>query len=119
MRKYKVWCKGKQEWEKDKVFLDDNGNLYQLKHDRLMPCNSFGHDVVYSTGLYDKNGKEIYERDIIKGLHDVGPAGFHEYTVVVLFCKIRGFQWQYWDLNTIEIIGNIYENPELLEIKGK
>jgi len=65
------------------------------------------------TGLKDKNGNEIFEGDIIRGMHDFGPAGFHSVTCSVRWNNEVGYQWNYWDLSTIEVIGNIFENPEL------
>lgn len=67
------------------------------------------------TGLKDKNGREIYEGDIVKD-HD----GKHIYKVVY---NMWGFELQtpqghrVGQLPTawLEIIGNIYENPELLK----
>lgn len=70
------------------------------------------------TGLLDKNGKEIYEGDMIRDKHYYKP--------VVIEWDNNGF-WcnesddtdvQGWILpiaENREIIGNIYENPELLE----
>ena len=59
------------------------------------------------TGFYDKNKKEIYEGDIIKGLCRNWVVFFQE----GLFKTKVG---QYLLEGEFEIIGNIHENPELL-----
>lgn len=66
------------------------------------------------TGLKDKNGKEIYEGDIFKAPHHFGPGGWDERIGVVEWDDEDGYQWNYWRLKKLEVIGNIYENPELL-----
>jgi uncharacterized phage protein (TIGR01671 family) len=79
------------------------------------------------TGLKDKNGKEIYEGDVIN-LHDlcemINVNAIIEWSDEGCFFRPReirtnrkgGRYWFYWDFITdIEIIGNIYENPELLK----
>ena len=71
--------------------------------------------LMQSTGLYDKNGKEIFEGDIFKAPFDIGPAGFSMCKGVVEYDLEQGYQWQYLLLSELEIMGNIYENPELLE----
>ena len=71
--------------------------------------------IMQYTGLKDKNGKEIYEGDIFKAPHDFGPGGYHERVGSVGFDELLGYQWQYWHLPDLELIGNIYENPELIE----
>ena len=79
------------------------------------------------TGLKDKNGKEIYEGDVLRIYGSIAkddPAyGHYEPTGVVAYHEERaGFIFQdgynemlYQKMLTVEIIGNIYENPELLK----
>lgn len=79
------------------------------------------------TGLFDKNGKKIYEGDIIRGDKSLDADNWNDvhHGVVSYYlpeCRFRivekrncefyvGFQ----QLKNIEIIGNVYENPELLK----
>ena len=79
--------------------------------------------LMQSTGLKDKNGVEIFEGDIVKIIGDV----LDDDMSVIRFTE-GGFYLDYKNLDTefellysidlpIEIIGNIYENPELLEVE--
>jgi len=68
------------------------------------------------TGFKDKNGVEIYEGDIIKGLHDFGMVFEERMTSVHYDDDFCGYPvFTYWLRKTIEVIGNIYENPELIK----
>lgn len=73
------------------------------------------------TGLKDKNGKLIYEGDIVK-YHVIKKSSFPiEREVLAFKTKKVTFKKGYFspifnlDLNDVEIIGNIHENSELLE----
>ena len=85
--------------------------------------------VEQSTGLKDKNGRLIYEGDIVKGFvkEDYCVIGFivwdldrweiKDVTIPVFFDLEEAFcdENTGHDKNTIEIIGNIHENKELLK----
>ncbi len=72
------------------------------------------------TGLHDKNGKEIYEGDIVKALISgrwfVGKVIYEHsgFTIDVMNNKELEFGRRGIIEHWTEVIGNIYENPELL-----
>jgi hypothetical protein len=63
------------------------------------------------TGVEDTNGLEIYERDIV--VH-----GYGVYTEVITFVygSFGSINYHMEDIGSCEVIGNIYENPELIEV---
>ena len=73
--------------------------------------------IMMSTRLKDKNGTEIYEGDIIRGSYNTNIIGYDIVTIEVKEDLLKGFELDQFDLNDTEVLGNIYENPELLEDK--
>ena len=82
-------------------------------------------ELMQYTGLYDKKGKEIYEGDIVKlrANHGIGVVKYYDEwgAFVVEYIKPRPLSVlgiNYYKEDT-EILGNIYENPELLGGKNE
>lgn len=128
-------------WHKTKKFMDtawfidwEHGQVAHRAHNVSQLENCI---LMQYTGLKDKNGKEIYEGDIIYWEIDNG-IGIESYTAAVQWSEnnddYKGiYKWivlyladylrgSFDELTTpaaynyeLQVIGNIYENPELLE----
>ena len=74
-------------------------------------------ELMQFTGLHDKNGKEIYEGDIVKSFFvDTDEAGNEIYKYYIIEVKYDEILCSYKidKFMNLEVIGNIYENKELL-----
>ncbi|HEW1239380.1 TPA: YopX family protein [Streptococcus pneumoniae] len=131
--KFRVWVKiGKRMVFSDDILAIDYENkeivtqqVYfenGLPDDRDIYCYDFDEiELMQSTGLKDKNGKEVFIGDIVKCtrgcLHEVylekeyGGTFIGGMPAVYLKGFGDGYAWTEYE----EIIGNIYENLELLE----
>ena len=128
--KFRAWDKTKNEMVFDGIEYEIRLlNLPSIEGHPIESQIGFSNDydgrifeLMQFTGLHDQNGVEIYESDIVKYDYDdmYDPSGIHYphkgkiETTIIEFESISDFP----DLpNNIEIIGNIYENPELMESK--
>lgn len=97
------------------------GKLIEMNLSNILSGIS-GMKIMQYTGLHDKNKKDIYDGDIIKYKdktdNGIGLVRFHEarYEVVWIDKSYLRKDLYFWaKKREIEIIGNIYENPELIE----
>lgn len=127
--RYRAWDKHEQKMFTNDELIIWNGNVYANDSKKLTCNNLKGWSIddeylMQSTGLVDKNGKEIFEGDILdyKGRKALvrwhGSYASFIYRFVDELQK-RKTEWKplYLAYMKCEIIGNIYENPELLEDK--
>lgn len=69
------------------------------------------------TGMFDINGTRIFEGDIVRAFMCYGPIGMRETTTTINFNESDGgYNWCYFDKDTIEVIGNIFDAAEDREV---
>ena len=119
MREYKFRAWDKKH--KELIYIDD---LYWFEEEMVHTFADDDYEFMQYTGLHDKNGKEIYEDDILGGTWGDGYIDYCE--------KCKSFEYFFvwnectacsgdimWvevveDDGKLEVIGNIYENRDLL-----
>ena len=110
----------------DVIMLEPENKVRYEYDDVIYECDIDECELMQFTGLYDKNGKEIYEGDIVKVSYDRTSTEWNAIVRFGIIKEVHKFVGYYlepiskspynqsialWDL---EVIGNIYENKELL-----
>ena len=128
--KFRAWDIHGQKMFSNNELIILGGNVY-LDESKGLPCRNLkcrsipDEYLMQSTGLCDKEGTEVFEGDILH--HQIQT----EYTFIVKYDKDKG-RW-YGDglsrtyridiakrfLPYYKVIGNIYENQELLEVENE
>lgn len=103
--KFRAYSKKEKKMFSWKEMQTYNDLEYFFGQDKLLPCMQF-------TGLLDSKGKEIWESDIVKAYSLLGQNSFN--------CEVRWVAGGFVangslgvNNHTLEVIGNIYENPDL------
>lgn len=133
--KCRAWDTHEQKMFSNNELIIWGGNVY-LDESKGLPCRNLkcrsipDEYLMQSTGLCDKNGKEIYEGDAVQfedcyessdflyintGIIEWCQGGFH----ITNRHSVTMEDLLFEELLDVEIIGNIYENQELLEHKGE
>jgi len=76
--------------------------------------NVYGEDEQY-TGFNDKNGREIYEGDVVANFGRRMGAVFYNQSMTAFWVGAKEWMPLSEYDNGLEVIGNIHENPELLK----
>ena len=117
-------------WDKETKTMNGMAEIYRNRNQEI-ELHPRDDEIILmqSTGLHDKNGKEIFEGDIIR--YDIDVVDIKKHPTLGFYTVLDGREGFFGDgmsindfeedakefSKTVEIIGNIYENPELLEDK--
>ena len=128
--KFRAWDKVEKKMGEVRI-LDFVCQMVQVKNEKYFAMWEFENiELLQFTGLKDKNGVDIYEGDILEVHHHWddydGCSGTEKFLGVAIF-KEGAFQvsrfekMEFYLASSIiisnEIKGNVYENPELMEVE--
>ena len=120
--RYRAWDKLKNEMYVVEQINFNRGEFESIGDGITFKRDADEVELMQSTGLFDKNGKEVFVGDIIKCTRgcpyevylekEYGGTYIGGMPAIYLKGLLSGYAWT----EDEEIIGNIYENPELLEV---
>ena len=113
-------------WDKHRNSMEYINDLYWFEENGIHDFNDDNYIFMQNTGLKDKNGKEIYDSDIVKVTWGSGKIVFYE----VKYYGSLGYHYLrdtknkedddiicIYDYSQMDVIGNVFDNPELLKNK--
>lgn len=122
--KFRAWDSAKKEMFKDTFAITESGQVVVVEQEDVMSPPDYvfvDHLVIMqSTGLFDKNNKEIFEGDIVLVL-DSPYTVFYDNEKGSYRLKPHDDRWNVDYMSNFshggnfEVVGNIYENKELLD----
>jgi hypothetical protein len=115
--KFRAWDIKRKTYDHEELLLAPNGDILASRWQELCEPES-EYIIEQYTGLKDKNGKEIYEGDIVDYNDDGECIGVVKYDAPEFYLDADATNWARMFLKGAphqKVIGNIHESPELLE----
>ena len=124
--KFRAWDGAKKEMFKDTFAITESGQVVVVEQEFVTSSPDYvfvDHLVIMqSTGIKDKNGKEIFEGDIVDYKGRKAIIKWHGSYASFIYRFVDEMQERVSEWNPLflayhhfEIIGNVYENKEFLE----
>ena len=113
-------------WDKHYNSMEYINDLYWFEENGIHDFNDDNYIFMQNTGLKEKNGNDIYDSDIVKVTWGSGKIVFYE----VKYYGSLGYHYLrdtknkedddiicIYDYSQMDVIGNVFDNPELLKNK--
>ena len=125
--KFRAWDKTTSKLHVVNGIYCDNKKIHYIDDNRVRFVGFDNVIIMQSTGLFDKNGQEIFEGDVITNGKDVmcmkrhNTLGFYvekkgRVEFIADCAVLEDFEEDAKEIaDSLEIIGNIYENKDILE----